>query len=60
MQPARSNVTGGSSPCSIFATTGPRAFIIVGAPEVSQMMSMSRSGGMPIGRAMASASPSAW
>ena len=60
MQPARSNVTGVSSPFSIFATVGARAFIMVGAPEVSARMSISRSGSRFIARAIESASPSAW
>ena len=34
MQPARSNVTGVSSPFIIFATVGARVFIMVGPPEV--------------------------
>ena len=36
MQPSRSKVTGVSSPFIILATTGARAFIMVGAPEVSR------------------------
>ena len=60
MQPARSNVTGVSSPCIILATVGARVFIMFGPPEESAIMSSSRSGASPIGRAIASASPSAW
>ena len=53
------DVGAGGSPCSSFATFGPRNLRIFGPPDVSQRRSIIRIGSKWMWRLMASASPSA-
>jgi hypothetical protein len=60
MQPARSNVTGVSSPFIIIATVGARVFIMFGRRRNLRSCRAAAPGSSPSGRAIAIASPSAW